>query len=455
MPETLQEIQKEFDGKFDELNSKASDASEKLDAARDSEDADGQKAATEKLNELDVEVKRLSADRDTKLREAEFQSMKGQVQSLTEAIESARKIDPAFTLGGEAQPEGKAIYGPQGEQSFYSDVREFLKSNDSSARERWEESLDGKAMTQGVGSAGGFLVPDQVADEVLQLRAQQAVLRGLFPSIKVNSDTLRIASVSSGLTAGWVAELASKPTADLAFAELSVNVFTAAGMAIASNQLLRNAKSSVDSLVNRDLALRLGNLEEVAFISGTGTGQPQGILNTAGINTVTLTPTTIVDLLDAIVDAVTAIYTNYFGSPNAIVMHPRTWARIVKARESGTSANYIVGPGSNPFGRRSNDSLPGYGEGQTPRGSLFGLPVYTTANIPTNLGAGTNESRVIVGNFSEGLILENQGLTLDQSEHVFFQTNQTIFRAEEAVGFTAARYPKAFTVVTGAGLAAG
>ena len=232
-------------------------------------------------------------------------------------------------------------------------------------------------------------------------------------------------------------------------------MFTVAGLAVASNQLLRNAKRSIDSLVNSDLALRLANLEEVAFINGSGTGQPQGILNTSGVQTVTLTSTAVVDLLDAIVDSITNIYSNYFGAPNAIVMHPRTWARIVKARESGTSANYIVGPGANPFGRRGSDDLPGYGSGQVPRGSLFGLPVYTTANVPTTLGGGTNESRVIVGNFSEGLILENQGLTLDQSEHVYFTSNQTVFRAEEAVGFTAARYPKAFCVVQGAGLAAG
>jgi HK97 family phage major capsid protein len=90
-----------------------------------------------------------------------------------------------------------------------------------------------------------------------------------------------------------------------------------------------------------------------------------------------------------------------------------------------------------------------------PRGDLFGVPVYTTANVPTNLGGTTNESRVIVGNFDEALLLENQGLTLDRSEHVYFTTNQTVFRAEQAEGFTAARYPKAFTVIAGAGLANG
>lgn len=85
-------------------------------------------------------------------------------------------------------------------------------------------------------------------------------------------------------------------------------------------------------------------------------------------------------------------------------------------------------------------------------GSLFGVQVFASANVPTNLGSAADESAVIVGDFSEALILDRQGITTDQSEHVFFTTNQTIFRAEERLGFTVARDPKAFRVVGGAGL---
>jgi HK97 family phage major capsid protein len=75
--------------------------------------------------------------------------------------------------------------------------------------------------------------------------------------------------------------------------------------------------------------------------------------------------------------------------------------------------------------------------------------------VPTNLGGGTNESRVIVGDFRECLILDRQGITVDESKHVYFTTNQTVFRAEQRVGFTAARTPLAINVVGGVGLANG
>jgi hypothetical protein len=44
---------------------------------------------------------------------------------------------------------------------------------------------------------------------------------------------------------------------------------------------------------------------------------------------------------------------------------------------------------------------------------------------------------------------------VDQSEHVYFMQNATVFRGEMRVGFTAARTPLAINVVGGTGLANG
>jgi HK97 family phage major capsid protein len=448
----LAQIEEQLSTRLKGLEDKQSDLSERIEHASESGDRKSVDELTTQLGELDGQVRDLMAERETAQAKLDAKAMQSRLEELERSLEAARQPMSTFSpTVGEAG--AKSTYE---DASFWADVAQSAKAGFSGdAWERWNESLGEKAMTQGTGSAGGYLVPDQVSSDILELRAQRAVLRGLIPTIQVDSDTLRIASVTGGLTAGWVAELATKPSQDMTFGEVSVNVFTVAGLATVSNQLLRNSNPSIDRLINSDLALRIANVEEIAIISGSGTGQPQGILNTSGINTVSLAVTGVLELLDAIVDAITAVYTNYYGAPNAIVMHPRTWARLVKARESSTSASYIVGAPSGGQARRSDSNLPGYGSGQVPRGELFGVPVYTTANIPTNLGAGTNESRVIVGNFDEALLLENQGLTLDRSEHVYFTSNQTVFRGEQAEGFTAARYPKAFTVVQGAGLASG
>lgn len=452
----IQEIEQEFGPKFAELTDRAGDINERIQHAQKDENSDAEavKALTDELTEVGEKVASLTQERDSKLREVEFDSMKNTVASLEETLKAVRS-DDRFQIGTPADQGQAGPYGKDSDHVFYADAYKALVKGDQEALGRWTEAVGEKAMTEGTGSAGGYLVPDQISSELLELKVAHTVLRGLFSSVQVNSDTLRISQVTGGLTAGWVAELATKPSADLTFGEISANVFTKAGLAVVSNQLLRDSVHSVPGLVNRDLAKRLAILEEIAFLNGSGTGQPQGILNTSGVQTTTLTSTAVLDLLDAIVTAITNIYTNYLGAPDAIVMHPRTWARIISARESATSENFLVGPPAGFSRRTPTDSLPGYGNGQLPLGSLFGLPVYCTPNMPVNLGAGTNESRVIVGRFDEGLILDNQGVTLDSSEHVYFTSNQTVFRAEDRVGFTAARYPKAFDVIQGAGLAAG
>lgn len=445
----LSEITKQVE----DLQSKAADAVERLEKTTDPE---GQKAISKEIERLDESLKPLVAEHEQALRDAEVKATREQVTTLTAAIEDLRKKPTNFSFGGDAE-EGKSLdnspYGEGSEFSFYSDVAKSQKG-DAKAQERLDASLEGKAMTVGTSSAGGYLVPDQYSREVLELRFQNAVLEPLFSRINVQSDTLRIASVTGGLTAGWVAELAEKPAADLTFGEISTGVFTVAGLAVASNQLLSYAGNQIDRLINAELARRINRVIEIAILNGSGTGQPKGILGTSGVGTTALTSTDVDDLLDAVSDAITAIYTDFIDAPNAIVMHPRTWGRIAKARD--TNGAYLIGSATAPRqDRTAVAGLPGYGGGQTPRGELFGLPVYTTANVPTDLGTGTNESRVIVGKFDEGLVLDRGGISVDKSEHVYFTSNQTVFRGEQDIGFTAARYPKAFNVIGGVGLAAG
>lgn len=448
----IKQIDEKFGPQFEALTEKANDLSDRLET--ESADTEAVKSLTDQIADIDEQVKTLTAARDEELQKAQVKSLSTEVTSLREAISAAREPHADFALGAPeaAADEADAWTADSDHPSFFADAHKSLTKSDSEATARWAEAMSSKTMTASTGSAGGYLVPPQVSNELLTIREQANVLRPLFSRVPVTSDTLRIAAITGGLSAGWVAELAEKPESDMTFGEISVNVFWKAGMSVVTNQLLRNSQPSVDRLVYEDLGKRLAALEEIAFISGSGTGQPVGILNTPGVQSNDadpLTSTDIDDLLDSIVDAITAITIEYYGAPNAILMHPRTWGRIVKARKDDATAEYYVGK---PQNRDSVDPIPGY---NGPRGTLFGLPVITTRNVPTGLGDGEDESRVVVGNFSEGLILDHASLSLDASEHVYFTTNATIFRAEDAVGFTAARYPKAFYVIGGSGLANG
>jgi HK97 family phage major capsid protein len=447
-------LQKVLD-RIGELEGKAAELTEKIESGAA---ADGVEEVKEQVKAVREELAPLLSEKAELEQKAVISALEDEVKSLRERADAGRK--PGRLPFQRRDNGGKAAtYGPEAatSKSFYADVKSAQHEGSRASLERIETALEGKAMVEGTDSAGGFLVPPDVSSDLQRLRYHNSVLRPLLSSVNVTSDEFVIPSVTSGLSAGWVAELAEKPSADLAFASAVTNVFTAAGLAVVSNQLLKDANWSVDQLINTDLAFRLGQLEEIAFINGSGTGQPRGILQTAGVGSVALASTEVISLLQAIVTAITNVYTEYKGPPTAVLMHPRTWARIAAARtENGAGESFLVGPGSGLGGNRNfNDSIPGYGDGPLPVGSIFGFPVYCSPNVPTNLGAGTNESRVIVGNFKTGLILDREGIAYASSEHVYFTSNRTVFRGEMRVGFTAARYPKAFQVVGGAGLANG
>jgi HK97 family phage major capsid protein len=419
-------------------------AQELLTTAEASSDTTEVKALQTTLNdEILPEITRLREQREEIERKEEQKAMRAEVTTLQEVINDLRKPLPDFSIGTGSKAiesaDDSSLYA-EGKHSFFADVKAANRGRQD-ALERLG-ALEGKAMSEGVDAQGGYLVQAQISREIVQARELDNVLRALCSKLNVTTNEVQFDSLSLGTTAGWVAELAEKPElTSMQLASVSASVFTAAGLATISNQLLADSNPAVDGLVTRDLAKRLVALEEAAFLAGTGTNQPLGLLNTPGVQTVTTTETGDVAapgaLLDDILDGIGKVQTEH-GQPTAILMHPRTWTAIIKARDA---------QGLYWLGARRPDQGPNTDQ------TLFGVRVVLSNRVPTNLGTGTDESRVVIGDFSEALILDRQGITVDESPHVLFTSNQTIFRAEQRVGFTAARQPKAFCIVGGAGLA--
>ncbi|PZR65802.1 MAG: phage major capsid protein [Candidatus Dormiibacter spiritus] len=261
---------------------------------------------------------------------------------------------------------------------------------------------------------------------------------------------------SGAASVGIVSENTAKPSADQTYTQVTVNIFTAAGISKQSKQLAMDSSPTVLDLSTRELGTLLGNLEEQKALNGSGTGEPRGILNVTGIGSQTVTggAGTQNAVLDALMDAVVFIETNYFAPPSGILMHPRRLAWLLKGKDS--ALNYIFNPAATfrqpNMAPLVNNNVTSMSTGiSQPPASLFGIPIATTANMPTNLGAGTNEDRIVVGAFNEAHWFQRQDVTMDVSDSAgtSWEQNQVWIRAEERFGFSAERYPVAFSVLSG------
>jgi len=84
-------------------------------------------------------------------------------------------------------------------------------------------------------------------------------------------------------------------------------------------------------------------------------------------------------------------------------------------------------------------------------GTWHGLPVFLDPNIPTNLGASTNEDRIITLRSTDTIFFEGT----PQAE-AFRETKadqlSVLLRFYNYVALHASRYPKSISVIAGTGL---
>jgi HK97 family phage major capsid protein len=303
------------------------------------------------------------------------------------------------------------------------------------ATKDWSKaSLERKALGEGTDSAGGYLVPEEYLGEVKdRITAQTIVRRAGATVYPMATDTLNIPKISGGATAYWVGENAQITSSDETLDQLQLVAKLLAAMVKVSNQLLADASPSAEAAIRRDIAKVISLAEDNAFIAGTGTSnQPTGIINTTGVNEITLGANGATPAFDDIYDALYQVESNN-GLASSWIMHPRTKNTLMKIKDSNEQFIYNVAPSV-----KEPDSL-------------VGLPVFLTTQIPTNLTVGTSNdcTYIIVGQFDEAIIGERAGLefSTDQSGTAF-EYYQTWIRAISRLDF-GLRTPEAFCKVTG------
>lgn len=340
--------------------------------------------------------------------------------------------------------------------------------------------LEKAALAEGTGSTGGYLVvPAYLQDLFAETRRQGNALRsyGWMNIHPVESNQIYIPKGTGSATVSWVGENTQKPSQDQTYTQIAVSIFTLAGISKQSKQLAMDSSPTVLDLSTRELGTLIGNFEEQYIIAGgvgTLTGGPTGIIATSGLaqapsttagapGSVTATATQQTNVIDAILGAVVAVETNYFAPPTGVLMHPRRLGWLLKGKD--TASNYLFNrpgnfraPNFDPQMKTVTSMVGVSGGYDTPPYDLFGLPIGTSVNIPTNLNYGvsgaSDQDIVIVGAWNEAHLFQRQDVTMDTSDVAgsSWEYNQVWIRGEERLGFTAARYPTAFACVYGTGL---
>lgn len=233
---------------------------------------------------------------------------------------------------------------------------------------------------------------------------------------------------------------------------ITANVRTYAGYADLSRQAVERGEL-VDQVVMADLATSYNAALNSAIVNGDGNnGTHLGIRNVVGINTTTYTDgtPTVGELMPKIADAVGKVMSQRYTGPTGIVVHPRLWAWML-GQTDADGRPLVVPSGAGPNNAAGIAGAPQY---NGTAGYLFGVPVTLDGTLPTNLGAGTNETCIVVADFRDLFLFEDNGGAPQQIrvDQVLADQLGLRFVAYGYSAFAGNRQPSAISVVTGTGL---
>jgi HK97 family phage major capsid protein len=268
------------------------------------------------------------------------------------------------------------------------------------------------ALQVGTDSEGGYLVPDEFEQTLVEALQQENIFRSLANVITTSSGDRKIPVVASKGTASWVDEEGTIPESDDSFGQVSIGAYKLATMIKVSEELLNDSVFNLESYITQEFARRVGNKEEEAFFTGDGTGKPTGILaasNGAQIGVTSAGATAIT--LDEILDLFYSLKAPYRNRAT-FVMNDATVKAIRKLKD--TTGQYLWQPSI---------------QAGTPD-TILNRPLYTSAYVPV-IAAGAKT--VVFGDFSYYWVADRQGRVFKRLNELFAATGQVGFIATQRV----------------------
>ncbi|MEY4762845.1 MAG: hypothetical protein RLZZ200_2701 [Pseudomonadota bacterium] len=303
-----------------------------------------------------------------------------------------------------------------------------------------------KAMAAGVATAGGYLVPQQYSQEIIDVLRARTVMRRLgTPVIQMNTGTFNIPKITQGSTGYYVGENTNATKSELKTGNIQLTFKKLVGLVPVSNDLLRYSQPSGDVIIRNDVVRALQVREDQAFLRDDGTaGTPKGVRYAIDLTTNLIMVTSGgVSLANATTDLGRLILLLENGN---IPMTRPAWVMAPRSR------HYLMTvQNSSGFFVFRDEML---------RGSLWGFPYAVTTTVPQNLtdNGGTDESEVYFGDLDEAVIGESANLIVDASQEAAyydgsnvvaaFSQDQTVVRAIEEHDF-ALRRDTSFGVLRG------
>lgn len=259
--------------------------------------------------------------------------------------------------------------------------------------------IERKAMNVGTPADGGYAVPIQQDRDIMRLLTDLSPMRQVCRVMTVGTEDYRKLVNLGGTASGWVGETDARPaTAGPTLAQLKPSFGELYANPEVTQKALDDIFFNVEGELSQDISESFAVLEGKAFLSGTGTNQPVGLLtaktsaeadSARAFGTVQHIATGVADNFpakdpaDILIDLIYSMKAGYRTGAQFMV-NSMTLATMRKWKDG--QGNYIWQPAMQ--------------NGQP--GSIFGYGYVTNEDMPS---AGAGAIPVVFGNFQQAYII--------------------------------------------------
>lgn len=257
-----------------------------------------------------------------------------------------------------------------------------------------------KALSEGTGSAGGYMISPQMGEFVDRLSADAIVRRLGARVIPMPRGSITLPGGSSGPTAYWVGENSAMSSSQPTMRTVTLAAKKLAVVIPVSNELLADGGPMVDQWIETEAMTQAALAEDLAFIRGAGgENSPRGMLyRAASANKFSITHAAAA-ATQAEIHADLGRAINKLASGN-VPMVRCGWAMSKRSEWHLKSLLNSLG-------------LPAY-DSEMSKGNLRGFPFASTTQIPNNLSVvgSADESEIYLADFFSCVIGQTQDVEI-------------------------------------------
>jgi HK97 family phage major capsid protein len=261
-----------------------------------------------------------------------------------------------------------------------------------------------------VAAAGGSTIPTSFERTLYDFLETVSGVRQIAQVITTTGgENLDLPKVASHGTAAIVGEGTALAEADPSFAKVTLGAWKFGQLLQMSAELLQDSGVDIVGFAAADMGRALGRVTGAAYVSGTGSNQPQGVMTAIGTSVTGGTGVAGVPTIANLTDLVYSLGDPGYRANASFLMRDATAGKIRNL--VNTSGDFLWQPSVQA--------------GQPDR--LLGFPVVTD---PAVAATAVNANSVAFGDFQAGFVIRDAGsIRIERSDDAFFSQDLVAWRA--------------------------